>query len=318
METLIYISIFLSILTLILLGFIYSFFLKQKSKEVDQSNDSLEKDIKEISLSIKNHSEHLAKISEDMISFKEPMTSLNRYLSGTALSGKFGEWGLEAIIKESLSSSQYEKDFMINPESSERVEFAIKMPDGLYLPVDSKFHSRAIDNFHALEEYSEGGGQEKKVLFDKARKKIIDDMKSDARDIKEKYMAEGLTVDLGIMFLPSENLNHLIDTPEFKRRNNGRSIREEIYNDYKILIMGPNTFAAYLISVHMGFKTLSINEKSKKIISTLGKIRNEFSKFNESTKLLIKQTEALVSRAQEQQTRERAMGRLLDNIEEID
>ena len=67
-----------------------------------------------------------------------------------------------------------------------------------------------------------------------------------------------------------ESLNQLIDTPDFKKNNKNKSIREEIYNDFRVLIMGPNTFAAYLISIHMGFKSLSINERAKDIVKDLG------------------------------------------------
>ena len=140
--------------------------------------------------------------------------------------------------------------------------------------------------------------------------------KKDADDISKKYMQEGITVDIGIMFLASESLNLVIDSPDFRKRNGNTGIREEIYNEYRILIMGPNTFAAYLTSVNMGFKTLSVNEKVKEIVKDLGRAKKEFSKFNKSTQLLIKGAESLLNRAREQATRERAMSRVLENIDD--
>ena len=57
-------------------------------------------------------------------------------------------------------------------------------------------------------------------------------------------MQEGITVDVGIMFL-QESLNLVIDSPDFRKINGNTGIREEIYNEYRILIMGPNTFASF-------------------------------------------------------------------------
>ena len=79
--------------------------------------------------------------------------------------------------------------------------------------------------------------------------------------------------------------------------------------------MGPNTFAAYLTSVNMGFKTLSVNEKVKEIVKDLGRAKR-ILKFNKSTQLLIKGAESLLNRAREQATRERAMSRVLENIDD--
>ena len=228
------------------------------------------------------------------------MDSLNRYLSGSAISGVVGEWGLEAIITETLSSIQYEKDFMINPETRDRVEFAIKMPEGLYLPVDSKFHSGIIDKYEKFIDLSSKGVDVKDKL-DAARKEILDSIKKDAEDISKKYMQEGITVDVGIMFLASESLNLVIDSPDFRKINGNTGIREEIYNEYRILIMGPNTFASYLTSVYMGFKTLSINESVKEIVKDIGRAKKEFNKFSKSTELLIKGAESVLNRAREQE-----------------
>ena len=281
----------------------------------NKKHDSSSEDLKRISetlATVQNNSNH---IQEAVQSFKNPMDSLNRYLSGSALSGVVGEWGLEAIITETLSSNQYEKDFMINPETKDRVEFAIRMPEGLYMPVDSKFHSGIIDKYENFMELS-ARGESVKDRLDNSRKEILDSLKKDATDINRKYMQEGITVDVGVMFLASESLNLLIDTPDFRKRNKNIGIREEIYNEYRILIMGPNTFAAYLTSVYMGFKTLSINEKAKEIVEDLGKAKKEFNKFSKSTELLIKGAESVLNRAREQGTRQRAMNRALENIEE--
>ena len=189
------------------------------------------------------------------------------------------------------------------------------MPEGLFMPVDSKFHSRLIDRYESYINLSQQG-EEGKAQMDAVRKEILDSIKSDAEDSNSKYMLEGVTVDIGIMFIMSENLNQLIDSPDFRKRNKNISIREEIFNDYRVLIMGPNSFAAYLTSVYMGFKTLSINDQAREIIEDIGKAKKEFNKFSKSTQLLIKQAESMLNKAREQETREKAMSKVLDRIDE--
>ena len=301
--------IIISLLVLVVItstSVLFLYFFSSKKNEEDSNSEDLRSIYKTLS-SVQNNSNQ---IQEAVQSFKNPMDSLNRYLSGSAISGVVGEWGLEAIITETLSSSQYEKDFMINPETRDRVEFAIKMPEGLLLPVDSKFHSGIIDKYEKFIDLSSKGVDVKDKL-DEARKEILDSIKKDAEDISKKYMQEGITVDVGIMFLASESLNLVIDSPDFRKRNGNTGIREEIYNEYRVLIMGPNTFASYLTSVYMGFKTLAINEKAKEIVKDLGRAKKEFNKFNKSTELLIKGAESVLNRAREQGTRERAMSRAL-------
>ena len=294
---------------------LYIFFGSLSSPQEDSNNSKVTLDSLNKALEILQSGS--TDITNYLQEFKNPMSSLNRYLSGGTRAGVVGEWGLEAIVSEVLASNQYEKDYQIIPNSGNRVEFAIKMPEGLLMPVDSKFHSGLLDKYERYIETSEMGEDGAKQL-ENIRKEILDSVKTDAQGIKDKYMQEGVTVDIGIMFVMSESLMQLIDSPDFRKRNKNTGIREEIFNEYRVLIMGPNSFAAYLTSVYMGFKTLSINEKTRKVIEDIGKARKEFNKFSDSTKKLIKRAEELLNRAIEQETRERALNRVLEKIETED
>ena len=314
MDTNSYLLILLLIILLPILYFQLKAHVDSGEKESEENQSITMESLNQALETLQTNSN---KVMMDMQVFKDPLSSLNRYLSGGTQAGVVGEWGLEAIISEILPSNQYEKDFMIIPESANRVEFAIKMPEGLLMPVDSKFHSRLIDKYETYIEVAEQG-EEGSSQIDGVRKEILDSIKSDAGDISSKYMQEGVTVDVGIMFIMSESLNQLIDTPDFRKKNKNIGIREEIFNEHRVLIMGPNSFAAYLTSVYMGFKTLSINDQAREIISDIGKAKKEFNKFSNSTRLLINQAESMLNKAREQETRERAMSKVLDSIDEKD
>ena len=292
-------DILIVILLIIVIGLIF-FNTFKNSNDSNQSDDFL----KGIDHSIETQRTTIGELSKDIQSFNEPLSKLNRYLSGGTLAGKFGEWSLESIIKDIFHSNQFESNAEVIPGSGKRVEFIIKLPEGLVLPIDAKFPSALFDNFINASE----SGDEK--LVKKTRDDIRRHVLKDASDIKEKYVQSGITVDLGVMYIPSESLMQTIDSLE--------NIREIIFRDYRVLIMGPNSLAAYLISVHMGFRTLALNERAGEIMNEFGKLKKEFEKFSGSTEDLMKKVDALQKSVNEYSTRERQMERAIDSMDKLD
>mgnify|MGYP001313333439 FL=1 len=292
-------DILIVILLIIVIGLIF-FNTFKNSNDSNQSDDFL----KGIDHSIETQRTTLGELSKDIQSFNEPLSKLNRYLSGGTLAGKFGEWSLESIIKDIFHANQFESNAEVIPGSGKRVEFIIKLPEGLVLPIDAKFPSALFDNFINASD----SGDEK--LVKKTRDDIRRHVLKDASDIKEKYVQSGITVDLGVMYIPSESLMQTIDSLE--------NIREIIFRDYRVLIMGPNSLAAYLISVHMGFRTLALNERAGEIMNEFGKLKKEFEKFSGSTEDLMKKVDALQKSVNEYSTRERQMERAIDSMDKLD
>ena len=292
-------DILIIILLIIVIGLIVFNTFKNRN-DTNQSDDFL----KGIDHSIETQRTTIGELSKDIQSFNEPLSKLNRYLSGGTLAGKFGEWSLESIIKDIFHSNQYESNAEVIPGSGKRVEFIIKLPEGLVLPIDAKFPSALFDNFLNASD----SGDEK--LVKKTRDDIRRHVLRDAADIKEKYVQSGITVDLGVMYIPSESLMQTIDSLD--------NIREIIFRDYRVLIMGPNSLAAYLISVHMGFRTLALNERAGEIMNEFGKLKKEFEKFSGSTEDLMKKVDALQKSVNEYSTRERQMERAIDSMDKLD
>ena len=292
-------DILIVILLIIVIGLIFFNTFKNRN-DTNQSDDFL----KGIDRSIETQRTTIGELSKDIQSFNEPLSKLNRYLSGGTLAGKFGEWSLESIIKDIFHSNQYESNAEVIPGSGKRVEFIIKLPEGLVLPIDAKFPSALFDNFLNASD----SGDEK--LVKKTRDDIRRHVLKDASDIKEKYVQSGITVDLGVMYIPSESLMQTIDSLD--------NIREIIFRDYRVLVMGPNSLAAYLISVHMGFRTLALNERAGEIMNEFGKLKKEFEKFSGSTEDLMKKVDALQKSVNEYSTRERQMERAIDSMDKLD
>ncbi len=293
-----YIWILLTIIILLLGLLIYL-----NIKDYSQSSDS-KVSLRDIDKAVERQETKLSDLSIEIQSFQDPLSKLNRYLSGGVLAGTFGEWALDAIIKDIFHPNQFIENAEVISGSGKRVEFAIKLPEGLLLPIDAKFPSGLYDNY--LSAVDDSNAHATKTAIDAIRRHVI----NDANDINSKYIQSGITIELGIMFIPSESLMQLIDSIS--------DIREQIFRDSRVLIMGPNSLAAYLISVHMGFRTLAINEKASEIMREFGKLKKEFENFGNSTEDLQKKTDAMLKAVNEHVTRERQMGKAIKNMENVD
>ncbi|MEL0207648.1 MAG: DNA recombination protein RmuC [Gammaproteobacteria bacterium] len=293
-----YISILLVVIIL-LLGFLIYLNIKDGSQNYDS-----EESLRDLDKAVERQEATLFDLTKDIQSFQDPLNKLNRYLSGGTLAGKFGEWSLEAIIKDIFHPNQFIANAEVIAGSGKRVEFAIKLPEGLLLPIDAKFPSGLFDNYLLAVDSKD------QQLVKKSKDDIKRHVQNDAKDINFKYMQSGVTIELGVMYIPSESLMQLIDSIS--------NLREEVFRDHRVLIMGPNSLAAYLISVHMGFRTIALNERASEIMQEFGKLKKEFLNFGSSTEDLQKRADAMLKAVNEHATRERQMEKAIKNMDQLD
>ncbi len=287
------------ILVLVVLALVsWNIYLSFRKKETNEESSKFD----DIRTSLSSQSSSLEGLIRDVASFQDPLSKLNRYLSGGTLAGSFGEWSLEAIITDIFPSDKFSTNCEVIPGSGQRVEFAIKLPEGL-LPIDAKFPSALYDNY--MDASNRGDKDSVNTALNAIKRHVI----NDAKDIKEKYIQTGITIDLGVMFIPSESLMQLIDSIE--------GLRQSVFRDSRVLVMGPNSLAAYLISIHMGFRNLALNERAEEILVEFGNLKKEFENFESSTEDLSKKAEAMLKAVDKHETRERQMNRALKRMEEI-
>ena len=289
----------LLIVIILLLGFLIYLNIKDSSQNYDS-----EESLRDLDKAVERQEATLFDLTKDIQSFQDPLNKLNRYLSGGTLAGKFGEWSLEAIIKDIFHPNQFIANAEVISGSGKRVEFAIKLPEGLLLPIDAKFPSGLFDN------YLLAADSKDQQLVKKSKDDIKRHVQNDAKDINFKYMQSGVTIELGVMYIPSESLMQLIDSIS--------NLREEVFRDHRVLIMGPNSLAAYLISVHMGFRTIALNERASEIMQEFGRLKKEFLNFGSSTEDLQKRADAMLKAVNEHATRERQMEKAIKNMDQLD
>lgn len=194
--------------------------------------------------------------------------SLKTVLTNVKTKGTMGEVILSNIIKDTLTVSQYEENVVTKKGSTERVEFAIKLPNQddsyIYLPIDSKL---PLEAYHRICDANNAGDVE---ALKTARTELKNQIKKYANDIKTKYIDVPNTTDFAIMFLPIEGL--YMEVLEM-------GLFEELKEKYKVNIAGPTTFTAILNALQMGFKTLAIQKKSSDVFKLLAAVKTEFENF---------------------------------------
>ena len=258
----------------------------ERMRQIQESNDSrleqmrqtveekLEKTLQtRLQTSFETVSKQLESVNRglgEMQHVARDVGTLNKVLSNTKTRGILGELQLGQIIEDILTPSQYEREFATVAGSSERVEYAIKLPgqvekEYIYLPIDSKF---PLADYYRLEDAYESGNKEEIDLY---RKSLLASVKRFAKDINKKYLAPPATTNFGVMFLPTEGLySEVVRNPEFF---------DSLRRDEQIVVAGPSTLSALLNSLSVGFKTLNIQRSADDISKVLGNVKSEFNKF---------------------------------------
>ena len=245
--------------------------LEEMRKTVDERlQQSIEEKMNRSFSLVNERLEQVYKGLGEMQSLAVVVGDLKKVLSNVKTRGILGEIQLSAILSEILSPEQYEENVATKKGSKNVVEFAVKLPSDddkfIYLPIDSKFPG---DTYAALRDAIDEGD---KIKIDLAAKALITRIKSEAKDIHDKYIDPPYTTEFAIMFLPFEGL--------YSEAVN-RGLVEILQRDYKVNIAGPSTMAALLNSLQMGFKTLAVQKRSAEVWEILGAVKQEFDKFGD-------------------------------------
>jgi DNA recombination protein RmuC len=223
--------------------------------------------------------------------------------------GVFGEVQLAALIEQVFTAEQFATNVATVPGSSERVEFALRLPgqkaDGspLWLPIDAKFPREDYERLLDAHERADPAAVEV------AAKAIEQRLRVEARNIRDKYVAPPDTTDFALLFVPSEGLY-----AEVLRRP---GLTEALQREFKVIVAGPTTLLAMLNSLQMGFRTLALERRSAEVWEVLGAVKTEFGKFGDVLARTRKKLEEATHTIDAAQTRTNVMTRRLKSVEAL-
>jgi DNA recombination protein RmuC len=242
----------------------------------------------------------------EMQSLAAGVGDLKRVLTNVKSRGTWGEVHLERLLEDTMTAGQFERNVRPVPGSDAIVEFAIRLPgttvDGapVWLPIDAKFPK---EEYERLSDAQDVGDLETVKVAGAALARAVE---IQARLIAKNYVAPPHTTDFAIMFLPTEGLY-----AEVLRRP---GLADKLQN-LRINVAGPNTLAALLNSLQMGFRTLAIEQRSSEVWQVLRAVKTEFSKFGDALANVKKSLEIASNKIGSTEVRTRVMLRSLKGVE---
>jgi DNA recombination protein RmuC len=191
----------------------------------------------------------------------EQLASLEKTLKHQKQRGNLGEASLELILSNILPPGAYKMQYEF--ANKEKVDAVIMTKEGI-IPVDAKF---SLDNYNRVT----------MAIDDKQREELEKEFKNDLKkriDETAKYIRpEEGTLPFAFMFIPAEGIYYDLLVNEVGAvKVNTRNLIDYAYNEKKVIIVSPTTFAAYLQSVLYGFKAFKIEETAKDIIKRVNEL----------------------------------------------
>ena len=322
----------LSYIILVLIGVvIYLLVIQRKNKEEPKDNtqelnnlkESINNSFNTMSASFNNLSKDVTRdMTQTLTSVKEKVSAfntqvenlnksqegINKILAGVKKYGTLAEFSLEALLKDLLPASQYISNVKMKEDTSENVEFAIKLQDGVLVPVDSHF---PVEKFKAIDDAYQA--DDKKAAAD-ARTKLARAFRDKAKSVNEKYIVPPKSTDFAIVYAPTESL--FSELSSYQDPSTKELLTQELMKKYKVVILGPNTLSAYLQSLHMGFQTLKVQKHATEIYDHLRNISTRFSKHFDNVLVLRKKLEEAMGVVDTFGKEARSITRTLENIKD--
>ena len=200
-----------------------------------------------------------------MQSLSGGVDELKRILSNVKVRGTWGEMQLGNILQDILDKARYVENAEIRPHSGLRVEYALRLPgqreQEVLLPIDAKF---PLEDYQRLQQARETGDAQ---AAEAAVKQLERRLKSEAKDISDKYICPPYSTDFAVMYLPCEGL--------FAEALNIAGLAEEFQLKYRVCIAGPSTLAALVNSLQLGFRTLAVQQRTTEVWQLLNKVKQE-------------------------------------------
>jgi len=204
--------------------------------------------------------------SKQVLGIADGLKNLEKVLTHQKQRGALGEASLELILSNILPPTAYSLQYLFT--DGEKVDAVIKTKDGV-IPVDAKF---SLDNYNRVQ--MENDPLRKAEL----QKEFTLDLKKRINETAKYIKTEEGTLPFAFMFIPAEGIYYDLLVNQVA----DRSLIDYAYNDKKVIIVSPTTFAAYLQSVLYGFRAFKIEESAKDIIKKvelLGRHLAEYDKY---------------------------------------
>ena len=285
--------------------------LEQMRQTVDERlTSTLEQRLGESFKQVSERLEQVHKGLGEMQTLAAGVGDLKQVLTNVKTRGTWGEVQLGTLLAQIMNPEQYATNVACKLGCAERVEFAIRLPgqpgrDGgeVWLPIDAKFPVEDYQRMLDAQDKGDLPGMEAALRALEVR------VKASAKDVQTKYLDPPRTTDFGIMFLPTEGLY-----AEVLRRP---GLVESLQRDFRVVVTGPTTLGALLNSLQMGFRILTVEQRSSEVWQLLGAVKTQFGQFGGLLEKVHKKLDQASSTIEDAARKSRTIERSLKTVQEL-
>ncbi len=246
--------------------------------KLTESNRVLQTQFGESAKIIRDVTERLTKLDEtnkQVVNFADQLQSLQDILKNPKQRGVLGEYYLETLLKNVLPPEIYQMQYPFkNGEIVDAVVFVGKKPDEKIIPIDSKF---SLENYNRLTEAKDPAEKER------LEKLFVSDLKQRIIETSKYIRPEEGTTDFAFMFIPHEAIYYdLLINKVGAVTEDTENLIQRAAGKYKVVIVSPTSFLAYLQTVLQGLRAMRIEESAKEIrkrVEELGKHLGNYETF---------------------------------------
>lgn len=241
--------------------------------------ESMRTQLSESSKLIREVTTGLTKLDEtnrQVVSFADQLQNLQDILKNPKHRGILGEYYLETLLKNVLAPGQYEMQYMFKKGQNDKgdtiVDAVVFVKDKI-IPIDSKF---SLENYNKLVE------ERNPVEKEKYEKAFVNDLKNRIQETSKYIRPSDGTMDFAFMFIPHEAIYYdLLVNKIGAVAEETDNLIQRAASKYKVIIVSPTSFLAYLQTVLQGLKAMQIEETAKDIVKHVSQLGTHLKKYEE-------------------------------------
>lgn len=204
----------------------------------------------------------------EMLSFTEQLQALERTLKNPQRRGAVGEYVLEQVIANVLPPETYATQHSF--KNGVRADAVVFLRDKKMVSIDAKF---SLENYTKLL----GGEAENPEAVERQLK---EDIKRRIQETTKYILPKEGTLDYAFMFIPSESLYYDLLTQKIGSGDGAQNMLEYAFSQHKVVIVSPTTLLAYLQTVHLGLRSLRVEEHAQEIVMRVETLRKHLDKYS--------------------------------------
>lgn len=240
-----------------------------------QVTDTIRHQTSESQRVIQDITERLTRLDEtnkQVMSFTDQLKSLQDILKNPKQRGILGEYYLETLLKNIMPPGSYQMQYPF-PDGT-IVDAAVFVKDKV-IPIDSKF---SLENYNRISETND------KIEKERLEKAFVSDLKIRIQETSKYIQPEEGTMEFAFMFIPHEAIYYDLLVNKIGGGTSGDdtdNLIQRAASKYKVIIVSPTSFLAYLQTVLQGLKALQIEESAKDIIKRVGELGTHLRSYEE-------------------------------------